>query len=178
MKPNPKKSFTVHVDANFVGNYNQNTSIHDLSTSKSRTGYVISYAGCPIVWNSKLQTQVALSTTEAEYIALSQALRETIPIINLVNELKRRKFNVYSTTPKVYCTAFEDNNGALELARVPKMRTRTKHINIVYHHFRQHVKDRIINVHPIDTLDQIADIFTKPLDRKAFIKFRKLLMGW
>ena len=178
MKPDPKQSFKVHVDADFVGNYNKNTSIEDISTSKSRTGYVISYAGCPLIWSSKLQTQVALSTTEAEYIALLQALRETIPIMNLIKKLKKRNIDVYSTSPKIYCTAFEDNNGALELAKVPKMRTRTKHINIVYHHFRDFVQKGLIHVHPIDTLDQIAGIFTKPLDRKSFLKFRKMLMGW
>jgi hypothetical protein len=52
-----------------------------------RTGYVIQYAGCPIYWQGKLQTEIALSTAEAKYIALSQALRETLPMTNLMKEI-------------------------------------------------------------------------------------------
>ena len=54
-----------------AGNWNINTAEHDASTEKSRLGYIVLYAGCPIIWSSKLQTQVALSTTEAEYVSLS-----------------------------------------------------------------------------------------------------------
>ena len=65
--------------------------------------------------------------------------------------------------PKIHCTVFEDNSGALELARLPKIRLRTKHINQSYHHFREHVerKERIIEATP--TEHQIADILNKPL---------------
>ena len=77
------------------------------------------YAGCPIIWTSKLQTQVTLSTTEAEYVSLSQSLREVIPVINLLEELKENNFILASTVHTVYCKAFEDNLGALELAKTP-----------------------------------------------------------
>ena len=117
-------------------------------------------------------------TTEAEYIALSQALREAIPIMNLVQELQDHNFFIFSQTTRVFCTAFEDNNGALELARTPKMRSRTKHINLVYHHFRDYVSKGLINVLPIDTTQQVADIFTKPLDAITFAKLRKTMLGW
>jgi hypothetical protein len=76
-------------DADFWGNWNRSTAMNDFSTTKSRTGYIISFAGCPITWASKLQTQIALSTTEAEYITLSQSLREVIPMINLMTEVNR-----------------------------------------------------------------------------------------
>ena len=55
----------------------------------SRTGYTIYYANCPVIWSSKLQTEIALSTTEAEYIALSQSLRDVLPLISLLRELKQ-----------------------------------------------------------------------------------------
>ena len=97
------------------------------------------YAGCPVCWASKLQTRVATSTTMAEYIALSSALRDVIPIMELMDELKDRGYELISTEPKVYCKAFEDNSGALEIARLPKMRPRTKAINVIYHHFREYV---------------------------------------
>jgi hypothetical protein len=89
---------------------------HDASTAQSRTGFVILFAGCPLIWGSRLQTEIALSTTEAEYIALSTVLRETIPFINLLQELKDMNFIDNYATPKILCKAFEDNSGALELA--------------------------------------------------------------
>jgi hypothetical protein len=74
-----------------------------------------------------------------------------IPPIDLINEFKEYGFKVYSEVPRVHCKAFEDNSGALELARRPKLRPRTKHINIKYHHFREHVRLGLIKVYPIGT---------------------------
>ena len=113
LKPDKSKSLEVYADADFSGNWNKETSEFDASTAKSRTGFLILYAGCPIVWQSKLQTQCSLSTTEAEYIALSQALREVIPIINLLEELTFNNIDTVSSTPIVFCKAFEDNLGAM-----------------------------------------------------------------
>jgi hypothetical protein len=104
-----------------------------------------------------------LSTTEAEYIAMSMALRDVIPIMNLLDELKTNDFQVICTKPYVYCKVFEDNSGALELARLPKLRPRTKHINVCYHHFREHVRKGLIKIFPVDTTNQIADTLTKAL---------------
>ena len=64
------------------------------------------------------------------------------------------------------------------MARTPKMRPRTKHMNIKYHHFREAVNRGDITIHPINTKDQQADIFTKPLDEKSFIYLQSLIMGW
>ena len=80
--------------------------------------------------------------------------------------------------PRVYCKAFEDNSGALEMARFPKMRPRTKHINIKYHHFRSHVERGEIELYAIDTKDQLADLWTKPLPEEDFIKFTEKVFGW
>ena len=85
-------------------------------------------------WSSKMQTEIALSTTEAEYIALSQAMREVLPIIWLMEEAKQIGIPVLNATPKVHCKVFEDNVGAIEIATVPKMRPRTKHLNIIVLH--------------------------------------------
>ena len=76
------------------------------------------------------------------------------------------------------CTAFEDNSGALHMAKFHKMRPRTKHINQVYHHFRSHVRDGKISIHAISTTDQIADIFTKPLDQNSFVRLRRKYLHW
>ena len=176
--PKRDKSFEVYADADFAGNWNKATASDDVSAAKSRTGYIIMLASCPIIWASKLQTQIALSTTEAEYIALSQSLRDTIPVMNLSQEHKEQHLPIISTVPLIHCKAFEDNSGALELARLPKLRPRTKHINLVYHHFRDHVRKGLIQILPIGTEDQIADIFTKPLPQNLFLKHRKKLLLW
>ena len=68
-----------YVDADFAGLYNVEDQ-QDPVCVKSRTGYVLTLGKTPLLWVSKLQTEVALSTTEAEYIALSQAMRELIPM--------------------------------------------------------------------------------------------------
>jgi hypothetical protein len=110
--------------------------MNDVNTAKSRIGYIISFSGCPITWASKLQTQIVFITIEAEYIALSQSLREVIPMSNLLMKISRSVMCSYSTTPKLYCKSFEENSGALEFVKTPKMRHRKKHINLVFHQFR------------------------------------------
>ena len=77
-----------------------------------------------------------------------------------------------------HSTVYEDNNGALELAKEPKYRPRTKHIAIKYHHFREHVKNKSIRIQKIDTKEQLADIFTKPLEKTQFEHLRNKLMKW
>ena len=96
----------------------------------------MSFAGAPITWASKIQTITAMSMTEAEYIALSTSLRKVIPMMGMLQEAREHGLQVDYLPPKVHCTVFEDNSGALELARLPKIRPRTKHINQSYHHFR------------------------------------------
>ena len=175
--PDSRKGFECYCDADFSGNWNKSGAAHDPSTAKSRSGWIIFYAGCPIIWASKLQSQVALSTTEAEYIALSMSLRDVLPIMFLLDEMKCRNFQVICTTPHVYCKVFEDNSGALELARLPKLRPRTKHINVCYHHFREHVRSRKVKIFPIGTKDQTADALTKALPQNTFIRHRKSMCG-
>jgi len=124
-----------------------------------------------------MQTEIALSTTEAEYIALSQSMRDLIPIRNILIELSHL-LNLSIHVPLTHSTVFEDNNGALELAKEPKYRPRTKHIAIKYHHFREHVKNKTIRIAKIDTKEQLADTFTKPLEKLQFENLRKAIMGW
>lgn len=169
--------FECFVDADFAGAWSAASAGEEIS-SYSRTGYLIRYAGCPLIWASKRQTLIALSTTEAEYIALSTALREVIFLMQLVDEMIRFGVPIGLTTPIVRCRTFEDNAGALELANSPKYRPRTKHLSLRLHHFRQHVRDGSITIEPISTKDQLADIFTKPIPRVQFEVLRKQIMGW
>ena len=113
----------------------------------------------------------------AEYIALSSALRDVIPIIELMDELKDRGYELISTELNFYCKAFEDNSGTLEIARLPKMHPHTKSINVIYHHFREYVRLGLISIYPISTDDQVADIFTKPLTQNPFVRHRVKICG-
>jgi hypothetical protein len=170
------RNLDCFVDADFAGLWTEDTS-SELTSVKSRTGYVILFANCPVLWVSKLQTEVALSTTEAEYIALSQAMRDLIPMRALLTELATLTSLSFDTTT-TYSTVFEDNKGCVELANAPKMRPRTKHIALKYHHFRSHVTAGDIKIKWIDTKKQLADIFTKPLPEPLFTSLRLLLLGW
>jgi len=172
-------SIECYADADFSGNWEPETAMIDPSTARSRSAFTITFAGCPLVWTSKLQNEIALSSSaEAEFICLSQALREVIPLIKLFKEIESHGIQYKFQSPIVYCKLFEDSSAALEIARVLKMRPRTKHINIKYHHFREYVKKGIIKVLPISTDDQLADIDTKPLPFSTFVKSRELLMKW
>ena len=176
LQPDRNKNVECYVDADFAGNWNK-AEAEDAVNMLSRTGYVIQFMGCPILWVSKLQTEIALSTTEAEYIALSQTMRDVIPLMTIIEELSEA-LNIKKEKPKMFCTVFEDNNGALKLAKTPRMRPRTKHISLKYHHFKQHVKDNKIKIAAIDTKVQIADIFIKPLPRLQFESLTTIFLGW
>ena len=86
-----------------------------------------------------MQKLVALSTTEAEYISLSSAIREVIAIINLLKELKGQGFGIHAVTHNVKCKTFEDNKICIEIATNHKNRPRTKHLSVRLHHFRSHI---------------------------------------
>lgn len=176
LTPNKDKGIQCYVDADFAGGYSTETSDEPVSVF-SRTGFVIYYYGCPLTWTSKLQAEISLSTVEAEYIALSQAMRDVLPLMDRIDEMDGI-FGDTSPKPILHCTLFEDNNGALELATTPRYRPRTKHIAIKYHHFREHVKLGKVSIQPIDTKEQIADIFTKALPSPAFAFLRYKLLGW
>jgi hypothetical protein len=98
--------------------------------------------------------------------------------VDLLEEVKAQGIVSSQHTPQIFCKAFKDNSGALEMARMPRMRPRTKHINNNYHHFCLHVALGKITIHAISTEDQIGDLWTKPLGAELFSKFVKLALGW
>ena len=108
-----------------------------------------------ISWSSSQQSVVALSTVEAEYIAMSHALKEILYLRNLLNELKIKQYN-----PTIlYC----DNQGAIALAHNPTHHKLTKHIDIRYHRVRNEIENNNIIIKYINTNINPADIMTKPL---------------
>ena len=125
-----------------------------------------------------MQTEIALSSTESEYIGISQGLRDAIPLMRILDEMNSMKIPVIASTNKVYCRVFEDNSGALEMAKVHKYRPRTKHINVKYHHFRDYVRRGEISLFPIRTSAQPVDMLTKPVAHELLKRHRKTIMGW
>ena len=110
-EPDPTRGIECFVDADFAGGWNKVDSDNPENVL-SRTGNVIFYAGCPVLWCSKLQTEIALSTAESEYIALSTALRDVIPLMQLLTELNCI-IEIHNPAPKVSCKVFEDNESCI-----------------------------------------------------------------
>ncbi len=98
--------------------------------------------------------------------------------MDLLEEAVKMGVPVEVGAPVIHCKTFEDNLGALQLAGIPKMRQRTKHINVKYHHFREAVAKGRITVHHVSTKDQLGDALTKNLPRDLFVTLRKKYMGW
>jgi hypothetical protein len=178
IKPSDDLSLELYVDADFAGLWNAEQPDDPISV-KSRTGYIIMIGGAPVIWSSKLQTEIALSTCEAEYIALSTGMRALLPLRDLLHFLGDALQIQRDQITKV-CAVWEDNNTALKLANAqfPNMTPRTKHIAVKYHWFKSHIKEGEIEVRPIDTKIQKADIFTKGITRKEFEEKRSMIMGW
>lgn len=113
-------SFKCYIDANFVDFGTLIEQFLDKDTAISCTGFVIKYASCPIIWASKLQTKVSLSMTSAEYVALSLAMREVLPLMQLL--LKFFDHGMIDVVqPTIHCKVFKDNEGAIKIAKAPKI---------------------------------------------------------
>ena len=139
------------VDADWAGDRNGRASI---------SGFVWSYGGGPISWSAKKQNCVALSSTEAEYVALTRALQEGIWLRNSLQQMV-----VPCPSALVIST---DNNGALSLASNNSSHGRAKHINIRYHFIRSHIENNEFEIVHTPGIVNTADIFTKSLGRIKF----------
>ena len=177
IRPNELRYFECWVDADFSGNWRPQDAHNDRMTFKSRSGWIICFAGAPITWASKIQTITGLSMTEAEYIALSTSLRAVIPLMGMLKKAAEQEVKINNLPPKIHCTVFEDNSGTLELAQLPKVHPRTKHINQSFHHFREHVERQEIHIQATPTDEQLADILTKPLTEHSFVRHHHSIMG-
>ena len=117
---------------------------HDPICAKSCTGYVITLSGCPLIWVSKLQTTIALSTMEAEYQALSSSCCDLILLCQIVEEASKALHVNEDFSITSYSTLYEDNSACLSQAYCPKMTPCTKHIAVVYHWFCEYVVSGIL----------------------------------
>lgn len=140
----------------------------DTEDFETTSGYCFEIGVTLITWKSKKQACVALSTAEAEYMALSNAAQEAVWLRELTNDLKDGALK----SPTV---VFEDNEAAIKMAKNPQYHGRAKHISIKYHFIREQVTNRQIELKYCRTDEMIADMFTKgakliKLREKAGIK--------
>ena len=176
--PNLNEGLNCYVDADFAGMWGHEDEQDPVSV-KSRTGFTLTLFGCPIIWQSKLQAEITLSSTAAEYVAFSMAMRELLPMRVLLDEIGTKLGLDFVKTSAVRSTVFEDNQGCLSLVNVPKMSPRNKYLALKYHFFRGQIgEDKGIVAKYISTKEQRADIFTKGLPEAQFQVIRKLLIGW
>lgn len=153
------KSLESYSDADFAG---------DRETRKSTSGFVIQYAGGAVLWGSRKQPTVALSTAEAEYVAASEAVREILWIRQLAIELQIQNDKEVPL--------FIDNKSAIHMVKNDdgKALKRTKHIDIKFHFIKEKI-GREIGVFHIEGENQLGDIFTKPLTRSRYEMLREKL---
>ena len=156
------------------------TLIRILDQQKPCSGFVILFKGCPILWVSKMQTQCALSTTmQSKYLALSQAMRDHIPLQDILKEINKHVFKkeVYMTkctansksfsdiisteqeSPIPKSMVYEDNAACLKFAQLPRLTPCTKHITIPYHWFRSKVEQLEFTIELICTNKQLVEIY-------------------
>ena len=122
---------------------------------------------------------ICLSTMMAEYYALSSAMRDVLPLRNLTQTVAKAVGipEEHLSTFKVTC--WEDNQACESLANMAPDRTtpRSKFYDVKVHWFRSHLSDSV-TVKRVDTKDQLADLFTKPLPVEPFRHLRKKILGW
>ena len=177
VKPTGTLNLDCYVDADFAGLHGRDPD-RSPTSAKSRTGYIITLGGCPILWKSHLQSEISLSTLEAEYSALSSAMRTLLPLRSMLQEIASGIKLPRTFTSTIKCQVFEDNNGALLLAVNQRITNRTKYFQVKWHFFWQHVRDGTVAIVKVDTQEQWADFLTKGLNRESFERVRKLVQGW
>ena len=146
-----------YCDANWAGQRHQ----HSIS------GFSFHFRIGAISWSSKKQNVIALSSMEAEYVAQTHAAKEAMWLWGFVSKIQREKDKQLT----VLC----NNQGVIALAKDNKYHSRTKHIDLCYHFICEAVEDGKICVKYIPTVDNVSDIFTKPLLKPRFQKLVELL---
>ena len=137
----------------------------DIGDRKSTSGYVFLLEGVAISWKGSKQTCVALSTAEAEYVALCAAVQEAMWFQQLVSDLLNKSMQK--------TIIFEDNQSAIFLAKIQQVHGRTKHIDIKHHFIRDIVETGRTDIVYCASEDMVADMLTKELSAKQFEKLRR-----
>ena len=139
----------------------------DIEDHKSTSGYSFHLSGGSISWSSRKESCVALSTAEAEYMALASATQEAVWLRGLAADMQ-----VDSKGPMVI---YEDNQSAIAMSKNPQFHGRAKHIDIKFHYVRDQCNEKVIELEYCPTQDMIADILTKGLNQATFKRLRQML---
>ena len=145
-----------YVDADFAG---------DTVDRRSTTGYAFILSGAAVSWASKKQRTVATSSTEAEYVAGSEAAKEAVWFRLILSELGMLKEGPTEI--------LIDNQSAIALAKNPVFHGRMKHVEVQHHFIREKLEDGVITAEYVPTGDQVADVLTKGLAREKHDRFVK-----
>jgi hypothetical protein len=142
-------------------------------------GYVITLGGNAVVWQSKLQMEIALSTMAAEYVALSTGMRMLTYLRTIYSEMAKGIGLPYDDKSFI-STVFEDNQACLILATTdpPRHTPQSRMIAVKYHWFREQLDPKTIVLQKIDGKLQLANILAKALSRELFEQERKMIFGW
>lgn len=131
---------------------------------KSFTGYAFTLANCAISWECRKQSSIALSSTEAEYMAITESAKEAVYLLALLKELLDHKGQIKLLVNNYdNMILFNDNQSAQKIASNPIYHRRTKHIDVRYHYIRDVVTNGQIKLEYMPSTDMISDICTKPL---------------
>jgi len=150
---NTNKGLIAHSDSDWAA---------DIYNRRSITGYFFKLARSSVSWLSQAQKTVALSSTETEYMVISDCCRQAMWITNLFREIG------FPVLPITICG---DNQGSLFIGSNPVQEKQTKHIDIHYHYIWECIEDNKVSVVFVPGNDNPADMFTKNLDRLKFVKF-------
>lgn len=152
---------------NELGAYSDADFAGDVETRKSTSGYAFIYCGGIISWSSERQKSVSLSTTESEYIAASQCVKELVWLRQILCEILELK--------SIEIVLYMDNQSAIRLIKNPEFHKRTKHIDVRYHFIREKYENNLFTLNYISTNEMIADVFTKALPAQKFNFLRNKL---
>ena len=179
----PKNAKSLHIDAypdaDFAGLYGYENATDPVCV-RSRTGYIIAVANCPVIIYSSLQTETALSTMQAEIYAMGTCCKALFPLIKMVKELSGAVGLPLGGPPTMKITLHEDNSGALILAKTipPEFTPRSKFYALKTIWFREQIVELGITMIKVDTKYQWGDICTKMPPVVTYEFLRKLIMGW
>ena len=143
--------------------YSDSDHAADPIKRRSVTGYIVKLANAAISWTSHAQKTIATSSTEAEYMALSDCSRQIMWLKHMFRELGMPLDKV------PICT---DNNGAIFIGSNPIQERCIKHIDVCYHYIHECVENGEVEILHVDTNDNTTDMFTKPLGHVKFVQFR------
>ena len=177
IKPTNRFTLDLHVDADFCGLFKREDDL-DPNVARSRSGWIISLCGCPLVWKSQLMAHITQSTTEAEYSALTTSLRTFLPLKKLVEEMVTNMGDQTLQDTTVHASVFEDNQSAYYLATNQRVTNRTKYFLAKWHWFWECYRNKEFQIYKCPTDEQDADYLTKMLSKDLFEKNRSRVQGW